>query len=613
MEAREAQNADRGGRMSGVMAIFLIALLVAGSIVFGITWQQLLKRDQLSQEDVDALWTTYNDLVAQFGEIPLDCECEGVNITFPVKFSDEEFALFDNTEPSRILVFDLEPLSAGVDPPQPIFVQNTNGTVAYVSDIPVFPTIFTDDEFAVFSKNDANTRIVFNASGIFPGTPVILTIQDSDGVVALLEDVVDPTDATKFPQNQFEIAHVGDTSKKFQFDVDSLLTLGSTTTLVVPDMSGTIAYLSDLTRSQVFPDNVFMIFSGGDAEKKLWFDASNAVSGIQTEMTIQDASGTMAYRDQLVEFFDVHITESRPFPSPLPQYEGFSTLEDMGVTQIMIWMCGGGGNGRMNRDSDGFLEGGGGGGGGGFRELTLIAPADRFASFSIGIGAGGEGSTSTPCVYGGTTSITGIPANVTDQEPWELLGYGGACGGFPRTDSITNANPPAEYGGCGAGSGGKPEGNRVPGEAGDFGGVPGVCGRRNSPSKKRKRVDTRLTTYPSNEGPQLAVFRHPWQGGTHGASYGDAERGYAQCTSNTGSESCPAGFLLDGGSPGRGRFGGAAGMFGNGGDTYPEFGLSPHADPNTCAGGGARLDTPLNGESFGNGGSGRVVIRYWSI
>ena len=462
LEAARSRNPDRWGRISGTLVIVLLAIIVASAIVFGITWQREVTRERLKQEDINALWQSYEEFVAEIGMIPRECECEGVNVTFPVEFADDEFALFDPDEPSRIMVFDLEQLSVGVNSPQSLFVQNSNGVVAYLSDIPEFPKTFTDDVFSVFSKNDASTRIVFDLSGAQSGNPTILRFQNGDGTVALLDDIEDPTDTTTFPQNQFEIRNAEDQTKKITFDVDTLVGIGSTSVVSIPDGEGVIAYLADFVRSEVFPDVDFLVFGSVDPLKTVRFDAMAAVSGIPTVMTIQDRSGTIAYQDQVLEFIDVDITEDRSFPDP--DYEGAASLQELGVVQLKITMCGGGGNGRMVRDGDVRDSGGGGGAGGGFRDLFISNPADKYTHLNITIGAGGVGSVTTPCVAGGTTVVSAATLSPGTEPPLVLEGYGGACGGFPDSNDPSTT---AAYGGCGGGSGGSPPGDREPGPAGD--------------------------------------------------------------------------------------------------------------------------------------------------
>lgn len=603
LEEKRARNPDRWGAVSGTMVILLLATILASSFVFGFNWNRLSNKERLTQNDIDALWQTYNGLVADIGDIVLTCDCEGVNITFPVEFSDAEFAIFDETDPSRIIVFDLEHLSADATSPQTVLVQNANGTVAYIDDIPVFPNTFTDDEFAVFSKNDASTRIAFDVSGVVSNAPVTLHFQNADGIVALLDDIEDPTDETTFPQNQFEVVHAQDTQKRFRFDVDTLVSEDSTRILTVPNDSGIVAYLSDFVRSEVFPEDVFVVFSAGNVTKRVLFDASDAVSGVPSVMTLQDRSGTIAYENQLIEFVDSDITEDRLFPHP--DYEGGSTFEELGIVQVSITMCGGGGNGRMDRNVDLEDVGGGGGGGSGFRDLVITNPSDLYTHFIISIGEGGEGSASTPCVTGGSTTITGVTIDDNDP-PLELVGYGGGCGGDPITEPVPLAGK-RNYGGCGAGNGGSPPGVREPGPAGVQGGRAGLCGVLKFFTITGEGLFTKNVTREV----KYTMFQQPWMSGANGASFGDPNRGFTMCNDTV---PCPATTVPGGGRPGRGIFGGAGGMFGAGGDTFPDdIDFGQDAAPNSCAGGGARTDIAADSVSFGKGGSGRVVIRYWNV
>lgn len=398
--ARQSYNIDRSGALSGFAVIGLLGILLASSLVFGMNWNTLVERSKSGgvQEAIEEMRATFENLTTTVNQIPTQCDCEGVNITFPREFFDGEFGLFDSNDTSRIAVFDVSDVSASGEIPHPLIVREKSGseTIAYLSEIPTFPVTFADDEFQIFSAAQVFTRIEFNCSEILSGVPTVLGVQDKNGTVAYLSNIEDPTNTTVFSQDFFDIVHANDASKRVVFDVDAMVPSGTTIVMTVPDGDGTIAYTQEILQNFQFPDDEFELYSDADDSKRVRFNASNAVENIPTVMTIQNVGGTIAYKDQLEEFQDASIDESRTFPHP--DYEGVDNFQDLAATELSIWMCG-------------------------TLDLVIDTPSDNYDHFEIELG--GDGGFFSPCSSGNDTVITLHPADEVAHDPHVVVADGG--------------------------------------------------------------------------------------------------------------------------------------------------------------------------------------------
>lgn len=556
----EANNPDRYGRVSTAAIIIAFGLLIGAIAVFTYHWVRIANENGETREAIDALRVEFDVIEAFVANFTTDCNCTGVNITFPTEFADNNFTIFDGGDPSSLLQFNANNITAGFLRRQT--VQNVSGIVAYLSDIPTFPTVFLDSEFTIFNALDNSKKMMFNCSVISTGTTRIMTAQDQSGTIAYLADIPVPTSV--FEDDVFAVQNAVDNSKEVQLDV-SMVGSGFNVTMFIQDADGTIAFLDDIVDSNgTFSDLAFLIFHDLDPTAGAQFNVSANVSpGMTTVMTIQNSNGTIAYVDQASVYIDVTITSDRLFPSLA--VEGESTLTDLGVTQLQIWMCGGGGGGGGSLDSTN--SGGGGGSSSGVEKFFVDNAASFFSALNctVGLGgAGGTGSTTTPTngADGGTTSVIGIPLG--EESFLELFAYGGGGGQSNGT------------GGAGGGSGSAASGNN-PGAAGSEGGLAG------------------------GEAGVSGAFRYPWHAGSGGG----------EATVNDGAPWYGGG---DGGSNGGGATGGGGGgggLFGTGGDG----GVNLNDDGDNggpCAGGGGAAFTDSSNVG-GDGGDGQIIIRYWII
>lgn len=556
-------NPDRQGRLSTGAIIICIGLLIAAIAVFTFHWVRIANEDAQSRREIDNILDEIDSIEMFLANFSTVCNCTGVNVTAPTEFADNNFTIFNAADPSKILRHSLDNVTTMSL--QILTIQNVSGTVAYLQDIPTFPTVFLDSEFTVVNVLDQTKAVMVNCSFIGNGTTVILTIQDASGVIAYLSDI--PVESSVFEDDVFAVQNALDTSKEMQFEI-AMVGSGFNVTMTVQDASGTIAYLSDISNGNgTFSDAVFAVFFNGDPSSLAFLDVSTLVGAGQISvMTVQNTNGTIAYLSDVNIYVDVTINSTRNFPDP--SFEGASTLLELGVTQVQVWMCGGGGGGAGG--NGGTNSGGGGGSASGVEKFTVDNPATLFSVLNCTIGAGGAGgvgSTTTPTAGsdGGTSSVIGVPLGETSF--FEVYGFGGGGG-------LVNGT-----GGAGGGSGSAANGN-TPGSAGTEGGLTGGV-----PSIELGKGGLRYPWHAGSSGGEaLVIDGAPWIGGGDGGSNG-------------------------GGATGGG--GGGGGMFGTGGDGGA--GLNLDGDPGGfCAGGGGAgtTDSTNNG---GDGGDGLIIIRYWVI
>jgi len=577
-------------------------ILAAAVIVFAILWAGLARANRNSEKLFDQRQTEFNNLLDFIDDFPTECDCNGTNFGLATTFPDDEFAVFYSGDPSNEtqIVFDVTTFSSP-STNYTLYVRNISGIIAYLSDVPTYPTTFADDEFAVVHYLDNSKQVMFDCSLIVSGSTVVLTIQDASGTIAYLSDIV--PQHTVFIDDVFAVQNAANPTKEVQLDASGL-TSPSTVVMTVQDASGTIAYLEDLpSASGQFSETEFEVFHVSDSTRIVKLNVSALVTpGSTTTMTVQDKNGTIAYVDQRVSFDDYDITADRLFPDIAN--EGVETLAELGATRIEVWLCGGGGGSLEAFFSNlppgitaGFLNAGGSGAG--FDGFVIENTAQRFERFNCTIGAGGifgTGMGSDPNVSdlditnGGTTILEGIPLVLnSSMSELKLEGYGGT--GSP------GANYTSFYGGRG-GSNGGPSQAFLDGDPGDLGGLAGSSGIG--------------TPFPNPGTSVPGGFRYPWRAGSHGGSLASPQ---TTCNPDTSGGDiaiarCPPAPFIGGGSGGapfNGTItgfdgenlegGGGGGMFGPGGDSGSD------AEPNTCAGGGM----------FGNGGSGRIYLRVWKI
>jgi len=255
-----------------------------------------------------------------------------------------------------------------------------------------------------------------------------------------------------------------------------------------------------------------------------------------------------------------------------------------GVVQYLI-VAGGGAGGAH----DGLFRTPGGGGAGGLKTGTSTVTA---TSYTVSIGAGGQGATGRN-FYSGTTFSSTSPMNGGNSSVFSVSATGGGGGGMYATQNNGNNGGSGGGGGAGDGTTAKTGGTGVSGEGsaggqsyanganGDLAGGGGGGGK---------------SAVGSN-----GVFATN-QGGAGGAGQNNTYRdgttiGYAGGGGGAGYSATPNGSSQ----------GGAATHGGGAGTAYAK---GSNGTASTGGGGGAGNGLGYTFQSGGNGGSGVVVIRY---
>jgi len=102
-------------------------------------------------------------------------------------FLDDVFAVQNAGDPSREVMLDVSQVSPSTT--QVMSVQPLNGTIAYLADIPDIGPTFPDNEFEVKNALDAFKTFMLDCSIIATQTVQTMTVQDTDGTIAYLSDL----------------------------------------------------------------------------------------------------------------------------------------------------------------------------------------------------------------------------------------------------------------------------------------------------------------------------------------------------------------------------------------------------------------------------------------
>jgi hypothetical protein len=573
-----------------------LAVVVFLAIVGVGTWRFIdqakmygeLRRDsQTLDDDIQDLL----DRIEQMKEtIPTDCVVDISNLTQPMEYADDEFAIFSGSDNSSGIVFNLLEPGQGVQ----LSVQNASGggVIAFLHDVED-DFFFQDATFTIFNAANDSREVMTDLSGISPGALRILTFQDKDGIIAYLSDV--PPIVTTFLDDEFVVQHVGDDSKQVMLDC-GIIDIGSSEMMTVQDADGIIAYLSDLGNQTTFPfpDDDFFVHADGDPTTRVFLDASVISTATTVVMTVQDRSGTIAYLSQIAQVVEVFISESRVFPD-MPN-EGVTELWELGnIALLEISLCGAGGSGGP--EDDGGM-GGGGGSGSGFEDFCVLNAGDRFEYLNVTLGEGGyyTSSSNPEDAVGGSTIVKGF--SVTGFF-LELIGYGGGgAGGSNQNRGWAGA------GGGSAGPGGPPVNSSAGPAEDDHGHSAGVVNFQGGVEGGTAGILPLLVE--TEVVPGMGRYRFPWRSGGGGAP-GEG--------TNEGTQ--------EPGAPWQGGYaqGGPRAFFPRMIGAASAFGQGAHIDRNRqdassgfCAGGGpGSWDIPGFPSMWGpnvEGGSGAALMRY---
>lgn len=102
---------------------------------------------------------------------------------------------------------------------------------------------FFDDLLAIKDNADPTKRAVFQASGINTGTTRTFTLPNQSGTIALLTDI---TATGSFLDTVFDLHDEADATKIAMFQTSGITT-GTTRTFTLPDATGTLALTADLS------------------------------------------------------------------------------------------------------------------------------------------------------------------------------------------------------------------------------------------------------------------------------------------------------------------------------------------------------------------------------
>lgn len=559
-----------------VLATFLFLAFLFFFAWMGVGVWRFVKESRDRSDKLDDLRTLtleIEDEISLVLNLTIDTNCTVVieNATQPNRYPDDEFLVFDGSNPTAQVGFNasnINALSTVI-----LTSQNVSGIVAHLADIVASSSTFQDDTFAVINDADNTKEMNLDLSSVSAGTTRTLSIQPVDGTIAYLADI--PTFGSVFQDDEFAVVNFLDNSKRVMLNC-SLISSGATRLMAIQDRDGVIAYLSDLVNATgpPFSDLDFAIFAASDLSAKAKFDLALISPGTFVIPSIQDRSGTIAYLSDIPQIVEVVINQTRQFPNNT--FEGVSTLSGLGdLTHLELTFCGGGGGTCESNDSGGA---GGGGSGATIVDFFILDPNSKFTHFNITLGDGGGACTNLANRQGGTggtTTVTGVSATGFF---FDLDAFGGAGGGIAGFSPGGNFTLRSAGGGAG-GSGGPGEGT-MGGPAGSLGGVNGPRGMT--------PADSFPTCDPAFPIPNR--FRFPWYSGQGGFQ---------------GEDSCPQ---ADSGIQG-GRAWRESGSSENAG-TPGYFGL-PNTATETVAGFCAGAFTTNLGTGDPEGGSGLAVVRYY--
>ena len=215
---------------------------VNGDILFydGTTWNRIPRGT-----DGQFLKSTTTSIAWGTGSLP------------PSIFSDADFQIFDDGDATKIIQFQADQITSGNT--RTLTVQDSDGTLAYLTDIPTSLSSFDDSVFNVFDNADNTKILMFQIAGISTSTTRTATWPDKDGTVAFLDDIVVP--GNEFFDDVFRIVDNVDNTKKIAFEVASLTT-ATTRLWTFPDDDDTFVGLATsqtlLNKTIDGDDNTFL-------------------------------------------------------------------------------------------------------------------------------------------------------------------------------------------------------------------------------------------------------------------------------------------------------------------------------------------------------------------
>lgn len=104
------------------------------------------------------------------------------------EFSDAVFRVQDNSDATKELAFQLASVTTGNT--RTLTVQDQDGTIALMSDIVASGNEFDDALFRVQDNADATKELAFQLSGVTTGNTRVMTVPDEDGTLTLVANVL---------------------------------------------------------------------------------------------------------------------------------------------------------------------------------------------------------------------------------------------------------------------------------------------------------------------------------------------------------------------------------------------------------------------------------------
>ncbi len=239
-------------------------------------------------------------------------------------FSDSNFTIFHESDPLKSFCFNAADISTGSK--RLYTAPNDTGTLALLSNIPpIVPPIdaeyftltpdtrlinervlvFQTPTFDSLDLGPGNAfQVELKESGVIPGiyTRATFTIDDKGFVTtANSNEAGNVTCPITFTDKVFAVLNAANPTKILRFDVGGL-SPSTIQTLTIQDASGTVAYLSDL-ESGKFADNVFAVQHFAATSRQVMFDLDSISPFTTQTLVIQDASGTIAYISDIATSF----------------------------------------------------------------------------------------------------------------------------------------------------------------------------------------------------------------------------------------------------------------------------------------------------------------------
>ena len=239
-------------------------------------------------------------------------------------FSDSNFTIFHESDPLKSFCFNAADISTGSK--RLYTAPNDTGTLALLSDIPPIVAPIDAEYFTLtpdaslvnerilvfqsatfdsidFGPNN-NFQVALKESGVIPDiyTRAEFSIDDKGFITTAAANTAgNVTCPLSFNDKVFAILNFANPTKIMRFDVGGL-SPATIRTMTIQDASGTVAYLSDV-ESGMFADNVFAVQHFADATRQVMFDLVSISPSTTQTLTIQDASGTIAYLSDLPTTF----------------------------------------------------------------------------------------------------------------------------------------------------------------------------------------------------------------------------------------------------------------------------------------------------------------------